>query len=90
MVLELVLDELSAGDHEERLPDAESDPWDDAAEQSADAVDAHDVPHHRHHRPHGFARVPERLRLDARHLERVVPARHRPSDDTGADLLRFR
>ena len=40
MLLELVLDELGAGDHEERLPDAESDPGDDAAEQSADAVEA--------------------------------------------------
>ena len=88
-LLQLILDELRARHHEQRLPDAEPDARDDAPEQPADAVHAHDVPHHRDHAAHGLTHVTERLRLDPRHLERVVPARQRPADDAGADFLRF-
>ena len=84
---QLILDQLGARDHEQSLPDPEAHPRRDAAEQTADAVHAHDVLHHRHHGPHGLAHVTERLRLDARNLERVVPARQGSSDDAGADFL---
>lgn len=87
VVFQRLAHELSARDHEQRLPDTQTQTRNDTLEETARALLLDDRAEDLNHVLLGLAAISRRLHLDTCDFERVVPARECTTNDTGTGLL---
>lgn len=87
LVIKRLAHEFRSRNHEQRLPDTETETWDDPLEETWVALLLHHGAEHLEHILLWLSAVGSGLHLDTRDFKRVVPARERAADNTSTSFL---